>query len=66
MNHSVTILNCSGKSKFQKWKNLENPLPKYSKAIHTDDEILTFFFDYRGIMCVEFLEHATTDTETQY
>ncbi|PNF29904.1 hypothetical protein B7P43_G07269, partial [Cryptotermes secundus] len=50
------------KRQSQQWKHVNSPPPKKSKALHTssDKVMMTFFFDCKGPLLVEFLEHGAT------
>ncbi|KAJ4447223.1 hypothetical protein ANN_09226 [Periplaneta americana] len=56
------------KRQSQQWKHMDSPPPKKSKAMHTSSGkvMLTFFFDSRGPLLVEFLEHGATINAQRY
>ncbi|KAG8237736.1 hypothetical protein J437_LFUL016675 [Ladona fulva] len=56
------------KQQSQQWKHLNSPRPKKSKAVHMSSGkvMMTFFFDFRGPLLVEFLEHGATINAKHY
>ena len=52
----------------QQWKYLNSPSPKKSKAVHTSTGkvMMTFLFNCRGPLLVDFLEHGTTINVKHY
>ena len=50
------------KRQSQQWKHLNSPPPKKSEAVHTSTGkvMLTFFFECRGPLLVDFLERGAT------
>ncbi|PNF14668.1 hypothetical protein B7P43_G11440 [Cryptotermes secundus] len=56
------------KRQSQQWKHVNSPPPNKSKAGHTSSGkvMMTFFFDCKGPLLVEFLEHGATISAQRY